>query len=91
LIKEIATSKDRTSNDLGNKFYDIYKYGLDIQGNSYILLKSYDYSKLFSRDKLTYKQKKNTLGELWIRLANHPIAFPAFHGEHPAYYISETN
>lgn len=91
LIKEIATSKDRTSNEDGNKFYDIYKYGLDIQGNSYILLKSYDYSKLFSREKLSYKQKKNTLGELWIRLASHPIAFPAFHGTHPAYYIQETN
>lgn len=30
--------------------------------------------------------KKNTLGELWIRLAGHPIAFPAFYGKHPMYF-----
>lgn len=65
---------------------DIYKYGLDINGNSYVLLKKYDYSQVSRKDQLTYQMKKNTLGELWIRLAGHPIAFPAFYGKHPIYF-----
>lgn len=67
--------------------YDIYKYGLDINGNSYILFKQYDYSKLEDLYHLTYAQKRDTLGEIWIRLADHPIAFPGFSGKYPAYFI----
>ena len=35
--------------------------------------------------------KKNTLGELWIRLSGHPIAFPAFYGKHPMYFTKRRN
>jgi hypothetical protein len=28
---------------------------------------------------------------LWIRLKNHPIAFPAFSGSHPNVYIKSRN
>jgi len=67
--------------------YDIFKYGVDINGNCYILYKKYDYSGMTSLDKLSFKKKRDTLGEVWIRLSGHPIAFPAFSGSNPAYYI----
>lgn len=69
--------------------HDIYKYGIDLNGNSYILLKKYDYSSISRRDQLTFQMKKNTLGELWIRLSGHPIAFPAFYGKHPVYFTKK--
>ncbi len=71
--------------------YDIYKYGLDINGNSYILYKTYDYSNVSGLSKLSFREKQNTLGDLWIRLASHPIAFPAFSGSNPAYFIFSTS
>lgn len=71
--------------------YDIYKYGVDINGNSYILYKKYDYSDGTSLEKLPFKKKRDTLGEVWIRLNGHPIAFPAFSGANPAYYIFDEN
>ena len=67
--------------------YDIYKYGLDLNGNSYILYKQYDYSKVEELKDMSFSLKRNTPGEMWIRLANHPIAFPAFTGQNPAYYL----
>lgn len=71
--------------------YDIFKYGVDINGNSYILYKKYDYSGISSLKKLSFKKKRDTLGEIWIRLNGHPIAFPAFSGSNPAYYIFDQN
>lgn len=67
--------------------YDIYKYGLDMYGNSYILYKQYDYSTVEEYRDLSYKQKQDTLGTMWIRLAHHPMAFPAFSGKNPQCYI----
>lgn len=60
--------------------HDIYKYGLDLNGNSYILYKKYDYSQVEELKDLSFNHKRNTPGEMWIRLAGHPIAFPAFTG-----------
>lgn len=57
--------------------YDIYKYGRDVYDNSYILYKKYE------SETPSVKEKKDTRGELWIRLSNHPIAFPAFAGKFP--------
>ena len=51
--------------------YNIYKYGLDKYGNSFILYKVYP-------ENSNYVQIKNTGGELWIRKNAHPLAFPAF-------------
>lgn len=67
--------------------YDIYKYGLDLNGNSYILYKKYDYSKVEELKDMTFSMKRDTPGQMWIRLAHHPIAFPAFTGNNPAYFI----
>lgn len=63
--------------------YDIYKYAQDIYGNSLILFKSYKHLyKQHEKDEVkyvpSYNDKKNTPGELWMRIKNHPIAFPAF-------------
>lgn len=50
--------------------FDIYDYALDSQNNIYILYKNY------GNAHPSYKQKKNALGQVWVRLENHPIAFP---------------
>lgn len=71
--------------------YDIYRYGIDINRTHYILFKKYDLSGLDGIEDLTYETKRNTLGRMWIRLADHPIAFPAFSGSDPAYYIRDVN
>ena len=57
--------------------YDIYKCGCDANGNTYVLMKQYDDAEP------TYYDKKNTVGDIWIRLADHPISFPAFSGKCP--------
>ena len=79
--------KDVTSSRHLAEQYDIYKYGLDASKNSYILFKKYDYSILEEYEDMTFRQRRNTLGRMWIRLAHTPLAFPAFSGERPQYYI----
>jgi len=71
--------------------YDIYKYGVDINKTHYALFKKYDYSDVEELGDLTYDAKRNTLGRMWIRQGDHPIAFPAFSGKNPAYYIGSTD
>lgn len=66
--------KDITSDHGLPTVYDIYKYALDVNGNSYILYKQYD------KMEPTFKDKRNTKGSIWIRLSEHPFAFPAFSG-----------
>lgn len=68
LIKDITDDHDLPS------VYDIYKYALDSNGNSYILYKQY------GMYKPSFKEMRNTPGEIWIRLSDHPFAFPAFTG-----------
>jgi hypothetical protein len=45
-------------------------------------LKSYKYLYEAHRDEVgyspSYNEKKNTLGEVWMRIKDHPLAFPAF-------------
>jgi len=71
-ICNIVKRKD----DLSVPAYDIYKYGTDRFGNAYILYKQYDQN-------ATASDKENVLGQLWIRLKDHPLAFPAFTGKYP--------
>lgn len=65
-IEEIVSTKQYKSD-----VYDIYKYGRDMYDNVYILYKKYN------SDDPSYAKKRDTGGWLWIRLADHPIAFPA--------------
>ena len=44
--------------------------------------------KKYDKGRNSFKDRKNTPGELWIRLQNHPIAFPAFRGEYPNVILS---
>lgn len=70
--------------------FDIYKYGIDSYGNMYCLYKQYDgdiVCDAVARGGLSYKYKRSTPGSLWIRLKNHPIAFPAFSGRYPNVYL----
>ena len=46
---------------------EIYKYGKDYNGNIYILYKNEG-----------NRNQRNALGDVWVRLRNHPIAFPLF-------------
>lgn len=43
----------------------------------YILYKKYNEAEP------KFKTKQNTRGQLWIRLKDHPIAFPAIQGKNP--------
>lgn len=72
LIDEITETKDSLSN-----VYDIFKYGMDRFENLYILYKKYD------RPNPTYRERLDTPGQLWIRMNDSPIAFPAFYGSTP--------
>ena len=65
--------------------YDVYQYGLDSNSNIYVLYKQYGI------EMPTYKERRDTPGELWIRLKDHPIAFPAFHGRYPNVYLRDYN
>lgn len=84
VARQLAEYKDKifevTSTASIYDVHDIYKYGLDLNGNSYILYKKYDYSQVEELRDLSFTSKRNTPGEMWIRLAGHPIAFPAFTG-----------
>jgi hypothetical protein len=71
-IKEVAGKKDVEDGE--NGVYDIWKYGIDIYNNSIILYKKYP------REGMTYAEKRDVPGHVWIRLADHPLAFPAFYG-----------
>lgn len=72
LIKEIVDEKESI-----NDVHDIYKYATDRYENIYVLYKKYD------SDNPSYNEKQNTTGQLWVRLKDHPIAFPAFYGNNP--------
>ena len=61
---------DIAASHMRKDVYDIYNYGMDAYGNMYTLYKRY------GKDSPTYQEKKNTLGEIWVRLKDHPIAFP---------------
>ena len=63
-ISSIASLHDKSS------MYDIYKYCVDSYGNMYMLYKCYNDAQP------SEKMKLDTPGELWIRLADSPLAFP---------------
>lgn len=62
--------------------FDIYKYAEDAYGNSLFLLKSYAHlyeaNSNISSYSPSYNDKKNAYGEIWMRIKDHPLAFPAF-------------
>jgi hypothetical protein len=68
-----------------NKNYDIYKYVTDLNDNIYILYKEYE------KENISFEEKRNTTGQLWIRLKDYPIAFPAFYGDYPIVDTSKNN
>lgn len=78
MIRDVATAQD--THQLSGE-YDIYRYGEDTLGNSLFLLKSYKHLYAQHKDdpnyRPSYHEKRNTPGELWMRVKNHPLAFPA--------------
>lgn len=79
-IMEMSDAEYRRKNGSNVEPYDVYKYGLDYNENSIILLKRYkDEGGNFILNKnATQSVKKNTTGQLWIKMNSHPIGFPAF-------------
>ena len=84
-ILEVADAnfRERDINQTGKrnlaKPYDIYKYGLDYNNNSVLLLKRYsEGDRILTNADVSQTKKKNTPGALWIKFNSHPIAFPAF-------------
>ena len=93
-IKALTQLGDSINKSLSNE-YDIYKYAEDANGNQLFLLKSYAYLYEQHADDPnyvpSYNEKKNTLGEVWMRIKNHPIAFPAFDIRQGCELISQFN
>lgn len=79
VIRHVATAQ-YTSSLTGQ--FDIYKYAEDCMGNSIFLLKSYKHLYEAHADEPNYSpsyhEKRNTLGEIWMRPKDCPLAFPAF-------------
>ena len=79
IIRYVATAQE--TNAISGEF-DIYKYAEDCMGNQIFLLKSYKH--LYEQHSgetgysPSYHEKRNTMGEIWMRPKNHPFAFPAF-------------
>ena len=80
LHSQLPTIKSVTDNRPINNVYEIFKYELDEYGNMYILYKNYNAGKSWDDSTdvstLTYADKLNAPGSLWVRLADSPIAFP---------------
>lgn len=81
--EDTITSIENTAIHAG--VFDIYKYATDKFGNHLILLKQY------ANKNVSQVDKDNTPGQLWIRLKDHPIAFPAFWGLDPAVELDCNN
>lgn len=78
-IMEVGDAKYRISVNSSAEPYDVYRYALDYNNNSLILLKRYsDGNRIIPNKDATQTQKRNTPGQLWIKYNSHPIAFPAF-------------
>lgn len=59
--------------DIANEKFDIYKYAVDIYGNSIILVKNiqrYGYSADYNFNVMS------SMGTLWFKPKDHPLAFP---------------
>lgn len=84
IVQQLSGFSKQIQAAAGN-WYDIYRYGTDIFGNMYILLKDYnlqpDENNTIDQlmQNVTEQQKASTPGSLWIRFKNHPIAFPAYY------------
>lgn len=84
--------RDITDDRRLDDVYDIYRYGIDSYGNMYCLYKLYtlpDSLSALSPSDASYRFKQSTPGELWIRLKDHPLAFPAFSGKYPNVYVGD--
>lgn len=59
-------------------YVDIYRYGTDIYGNAYSLIKKYTGCNSINKVKSADPEiKRNTAGTLWMKLKNHPLSLPA--------------
>jgi hypothetical protein len=76
IVKQLSNENIRnriyeiTDNQTKANVYDIYDYALDKSNNIFVLYKRY------GKASPTYKEKQGALGQVWVRLKNHPIAFP---------------
>jgi hypothetical protein len=56
----------------------MYRYGRDVYDNHLMLYKRYSVDGVYvTPDSVPFKTRRDTLGELWIRYNNHPLAIPA--------------
>ena len=70
-IQQLSAFREYIFDEAKNDFKDkhiIYKYGLDMYQNAYMLIKE---------KKDDYKEQQTAPGTLLIKLKNHPVAFPA--------------
>ena len=80
ICSQLCTFYTDINNIAHSEKIDIFRYGLDIYQNAYCLVKRNDINYDYSDTKLS------TAGNLWMRIKDHPIAFPAY-----AYSAKEGN
>lgn len=81
IANQLDTFQSIVRSEATQEYHDIYRYGLDLYGNQYILVKSYPSLNIHSFEdllKVDQQVRKDTPGVLWMKPKNHPIAFPAF-------------
>ena len=77
----VAITSEREDDE---NVFDVFKYCVDAYGNSIMIVKSVPQD-------ATYSQRLETPGELWMRVAHHPFAFPAYSGAYPQVNIENDN
>ena len=81
IANQLETFQNIIRAEASQEYHDIYRYGLDLYGNQYILVKSYPTLSVHTFEdllKVDQQTRKTTPGVLWVKFKNHPIAFPAF-------------
>lgn len=79
LVSQLSSLSGALSSIGWTKYTDIYRFGTDIYGTQYFLIK--DYGPIDSFDSLLRydsNNKKVSSGVLWVKLKDHPLAFPAY-------------
>lgn len=79
IAKQLSELSTVLSDIAHNKKYDIFRYGLDAFKNSYCLVKDYSVSAPDTMPcDIDYDIRQQMSGKLWMRVKDHPIAFPLY-------------
>lgn len=81
IAKQLSAFHDELEDISQNSKYDIFRYGLDAYKNAYCLLKDYTSMAEYAAVppcSVDYDVRQQASGKLWMRIKDHPIAFPLY-------------